>query len=622
MFILKLMLRLLSLIFVFLHISIYAQEYYWQQEIKYDIKVELDDKTHIYQGYQDIAYRNNSPDTLKRLFFHLYYNAFRPGSMMDVRSRSIEDPDPRIGDRISQLKEDEAGYLRVNSFKIKGESQEIFEHGTILEVKLSKPILPGKQAKIELDFEGRVPVQIRRSGRDSKEGVAYSMSQWYPKLSEYDELGWHADSYVEREFHGVWGEFNVSITLDSAYTIGGTGVLQNPEEIGHGYEVKKGKLKRPDSNKLTWEFKAENVHDFMWAADKDYIHTWRDVDGTRLHFFYKDEDGLKANWERLPDYTERALKYANKTYGQYPWPQYSVIQGGDGGMEYPMATLITGRRKFGSLVGVTVHELVHSWYQSILANNEGLYSWLDEGFCQYGSARIMSYLFKPDEDMRRPSYYDSYLNLTASGKEEPMSTMADHFKTNYAYSAATYSKGAVFLAQIGYIIGEEELLKALKRYYETWEFKHPTPERFIQTVQLSSGIHLKWYLKYFLNTTETIDYGIKTVGERQGSAYVALEKIGHMPMPIDLVVTYADGEVEHYNIPLRMMHGSKTYDTGVNYVVAEDWPWTSKNYELSLKRPLDQVLKVEIDPTRRMADVNPANNVIDLQEKMQLESPN
>jgi len=588
-----------------------AQDSYWQQKVEYEMEIDFDDSEHRYDGKQRLTYFNNSPDTLFKAYFHLYFNAFQPGSMMDVRSRTIEDPDPRVGDRIAGLAEEEIGFLRVKSLMQKGDPVTFKEVGTILEVELAKPILPGKKTRFEMEFQGQVPVQIRRSGRNNREGIAYSMSQWYPKISEYDEMGWHPDPYIGREFHGVWGDFEVEITIDSAYTIGATGVLQNPKEIGHGYLDQSDKLKRPEGDRLTWKFSAENVHDFVWAADEDYAHEkFTTASGTDIHLFFQDTKDLHTNWGKLPEYIERMFEYANDHFGEYPYPQYSVIQGGDGGMEYAMATLITGQRKFSSLVGVTVHELMHSWYHMLLATNEGMYPWMDEGFTTFASSKVMSYLFNPEEDTRRGRYYDSYISLATSGREEPMSKLADHYKTNYAYGAASYSKGAVFIAQLGYIIGQENLDKGLLRYFQKWSFKHPTPNDFIRVMEMTSGMELKWYLNYMLNTTETIDYGISAVKGMDGKTAVELERIGYFPMPIDLYVAYKDGTSETINIPLRMMRGHKPSPDGVEFTVAEDWPWTHPTYTLELDADPKEIDRIVIDPTKRMADVDPSNNEV------------
>ena len=211
--------------------------------------------------------------------------------MMDERSRAIEDPDSRVENRISLLKNDEIGKLYPSSLLQDGNKVTYKVVGTILEVTLAQPIPPKSTTTLDMEFEGQVPVQIRRTGRDNKEGIKYSMSQWYPKMSEYDYAGWHANPYVAREFHGVWGNFDVSLTLDSRYIVAATGILKNGNEIGYGYEeegikVKKHKKKVP----LTWQFIAENVHDFVWAADPDYVHKTVQVPGGPIvHFFYQED---------------------------------------------------------------------------------------------------------------------------------------------------------------------------------------------------------------------------------------------------------------------------------------------------------------------------------------------
>ncbi|MCG8522418.1 MAG: M1 family metallopeptidase, partial [Pseudomonadales bacterium] len=354
----------------------------------------MDVKTYRYTGTQKLVYTNNSPDELSRVYYHLFFNAFQPGSEMDIRLQNIKDPDKRMmeGDksRIASLSEDEIGYLHAKTLTQDGQPVRFTEEGTILVVDLAKPIPSGGKTTLEMTFDGQVPLQIRRSGRNSKEGVALSMSQWYPKLSEYDFEGWHANPYIAREFHGVWGDYDVKITLDKEYTIGGTGYLQNPNEIGHGYETPGTKVKTKGKT-LTWHFKAPMVHDFMWGADPDYIHdVYQMENGPTLHFFYKDKPELQENWKNLQPKTAEAMTFFSNNIGKYPYDQYSVVQGGDGGMEYAMSTLITGEREFGSLVGVMVHEMAHSWFQHVLATNESKHEWMDEGFTSFISSLCMN----------------------------------------------------------------------------------------------------------------------------------------------------------------------------------------------------------------------------------------
>lgn len=588
------------------------QDYYWQQHVDYTMEIDMDVEDYQYTGTQELVYTNNSPDTLYQVFYHLYFNAFQPGSQMDVRSRTITDPDDRVGDRISKLSPSEIGYLKVKSLKQDGKKVDAKTVGTVLEVTLPDPILPGEKTTFKMKFKGQVPVQIRRSGRNNEEGVALSMTQWYPKMAEYDFEGWHADPYIGREFHGVWGDFDVKITIDEDYIIGGTGYLQNGNEIGYNYQDEGVEVSHKGGKEtLTWHFIAPRVHDFAWAADPEYIHDKLVAeDGTVLHFLYQDHPEIIANWEKLQPLTEELLLFYNQHIGPYPWKQYTVIQGGDGGMEYAMATLITGGRELGSLVGVTAHEFAHAWFQHLLATNESKNEWMDEGFTTYISTLAENQIMSSEENPLQGAYR-GYIYLANSGKEQPLSTHADRYKYNMAYGLAAYSKGAVFLGQLGYVIGEENLAKTLKRYYDVWKFKHPTPNDFIRIAEKVSGAELDWYLTDFTRTTNSIDYAIKNVAENDKETTVTLERINLMPMPIELMVTYTNGDKEMIYIPLQMMRWEKPDETNesIERIVAKDWAWAYPTYKVSLDHPKSDIEKIEIDASFLMADVDRANNI-------------
>ena len=588
----------------------HAQDFRWQQRADYLMDVKLDVATHKIRGTQRLTYHNNSRDTLHKVFYHLYFNAFQPGSMMDVRSRSLPDPDPRVEDRIVHLKPEEIGYQHIQSLKHDGKDVSFHVTGTIMEVALKKPLLPSAKAVFEMEFEAQVPLQVRRSGRDNREGISYSMTQWYPKIAEYDHLGWHAYPYVAREFHAVWGDFDVKITIDPRFIIGGTGILQNPDKIGHGYEQPGTTVKRPEGD-LTWHFIAKNVHDFAWAADPDYRHEIASVPGGPvLHFFFQPGEKTTQNWTRLKDFTVKHFQFMNKTFGQYPYEVYSVIQGGDGGMEYPMCTLITGERSPGSLIGVTAHEVTHSWYQGVLANNEALYPWFDEGFTDFAANESLAAIFN-EEDPHGGSY-NAYFSLIKSGLQEPASQHSDHYNTNHAYSVAAYGMGAIFLHQLKYIIGEKNFYTGMRRYFNTWKFKHPEPNDFLRVMEKVSGMQLHWYYRYFINTTKTIDYAVRSVVENDGATYVTLSRIGEFPMPVDLLVTLRDGTKELYYIPLNETLGNKPIEDEKvlrNDLVA--WPWVNQTYSLRINRQPEEISSIEIDASQRMADVNRKNNKFD-----------
>ena len=605
--------RILYIIFinVFFYFQVSGQKTYWQQQISYDIDVDFNHQNHQFNLTEKITYYNNSPDNLNKVFFHLYYNAFQPGSMMDVRSRTIADPDSRVLDRIQKLNKDEIGFQKINSVVDGNNKNLIFnEQGTILEVILDKPLNPGKKLKLTISCRSQIPLQIRRTGRYNKENVAYSMTQWYPKMCEYDDEGWHSNPYIGREFHGVWGDFDVTINIDSSFVLGGTGIIQNPNEIGYGYENEKFKTKKYYGNKLKWHFKAEKVHDFAWAGDPFFIHEKTNLDnGTVLHFLHKD-DSLNNNWKLLQPYAKKCFEYMNKNYGEYPYKQYSIIQGGDGGMEYPMCTLITAEGSLKGLISVTVHESIHSWFQGILGTNESKYEWMDEGFCSYAQYEVLNYLY--DKNVLNPllRQYKSYYRLANSEFQEPLSTHSDFYNLNYVYGVNAYSKGSVFLNQLGYIIGSEKLKSGMKKYFNQWKFKHPTPTDFKKVMEYESNLELDWYFEQFIETVNTVDYSIFSVTEIDNKTKILIQRIGRVPMPLDISVTSSKSKITWYNIPLRIMRGSKEKDIiGENFKVISPWPWVYNFYEFIIDLPLEEVQKIEIDASTRMADINRSNNI-------------
>ena len=586
-----------------------AQPDRWQQKVNYEMEIDFDVSVHQFTGTQKLIYKNNSPDTLHKVFYHLYFNAFQPGSMMDVRAGNIQDPDRRIRKRIARLKDSETGYLRPLSLKQNGKTVQYHINGTVLEVQLNKPILPGKEVIFKMQFEGQVPLQIRRSGRDNAEGISYSMAQWYPKLCEYDYEGWHANPYIGREFYGTWGDFDVKISIDPSFVVAATGYCQNPNEVGYGYQDEGVEVMHSSNKKLTWHFNAPNVHDFVWAADPDYKHLKKEgPNGIMLHFFYQPDSITEKTWPLLPDITVNALEFMNEHFGTYPYKKYSVIQAGDGGMEYPMATLIKGRSSMEGLVGVTVHEFFHSWYQMVLGSNESLYAWMDEGFTSYASAYTMQYIRDSKNDPLQRSY-NNYYFIVKSGNEEPLSSHADHFNTNRAYSVAAYSKGAVTLGQLEYIMGKEVFDRAFRRYFSTWKFKHPNPTDFKRIMEKESGLELDWYFLDWVGTTRTIDYGIRSVISYGDKTMVTLERTGQMPMPVEVVVEYNNGDKEKYYMPLRIMRGEKQDDQAMPRKVLPDWPWTYPTYTFSIPVSGEDIKSIEIDPSKRMADINQSDNI-------------
>ena len=592
---------------------------YWQQEVDYKMVVDIDVESHQYEGIQSLVYNNHSPDTLKSVYFHLFYNAFQPDSEMAIRLKNGKDPNTRFQVNFDTLQPQNQGYLKVTNLKQDGVNLVPKTAGTILEVPLAKPLLPNQSTEFTLAFSGQVPSMIRRAGKNSKDGVALSMAQWFPKMAEYDFDGWNAEPYLGREFHGVWGNFDVTITIDKNYTVAASGYLQNKEEVGHGFaDIKKAKAKR---GKLTLHFVAPKVHDFTWAADPDYIHDiYPGPNGVDLHFFYKDNPEIIENWKKLQPITASLMQFYNNTIGPYPYEQYSVVHGGDGGMEYAMLTLITGGRSYEGLVGVTAHELAHSWFQHVLATNEMKHEWMDEGFTSFISAYAEAAVLEKQDDFPIESSYIRYFALARSGNEQPQMTNANRYRYNYAYERTAYSKGAVFLAQLGYVIGQENLSKTLREYYREFKFKHPRPNDFRRVAERVSGIQLKWYLTDWTQTTNTIDYGIQSVVENdEDQTEITLRRLQEMPMPVDLLVNLKNGQQKLYYIPLTIMRGQKENPYNMPWTQLEDWSWANPEYRFLIDLPKEDILSVVIDPTFFLADINRENNLY-LQEERETSS--
>ena len=598
---------------LFLFSPLLFSQNYWQQKVDYEMSVDVDVSSFLFSGKQKLLYTNNSPDTIQKVFYHLFFNAFQKGSEMAVRIKTGKDKNRRFKIDLDTLLPSEEGFLKVFNLKQSGKKIRSKVSGTILEVALSPPIPPKKSTLLTLDFKGQAPVMVRRAGRNSADGIALSMAQWFPKMAEYDYDGWNAEPYLGREFHGVWGDYDVKISIDKDYVVAASGYIQNPDAVGHGYSASSKKKKK---GKITWHFIAPQVHDFTWAADPDFIHDiYPGPNNVDLHFFYKNKDSNLPNWKNIQPITAELMVFFNKTIGRYPYKQYSVVQGGDGGMEYAMLTLIARERSFESLVGVTSHELAHSWFQHVLATNEMKHEWMDEGFTSYISDLAENEVLQKDLVFPHAGSYRGYLRLALSGFEQPQSTNANRYDYNMAYESTAYSKGSVFLGQLGYIIGPKNLAKTIKEYYKEFKFTHPRPNDFRRVAERVSGIQLKWYLTDWTQTTNVVDYAIKKVVGIEDKTKVYLRRIGSMPMPLDVLVSFSGGQKKLFYIPIPLMRGKKQNPYSFNWEVLNDWPWAFPEFSFIINKNVDEIESIIIDPSFYMADIDRDNNVYEAAEK-------
>lgn len=595
----------------------------WQQKVDYSIEVDMDVKKGQYDGKMNVEYFNNSQDELSKIYFHLYYNAFQPGSLMDIRLKHIKDPDKRMvhtkgtkekpifESKIASFDDTQIGFHKIKSIKQNGKTLNYKVMGTIMEVVLDKAVSPNSSVKLNLEWKAQVPDIVRRGGKHSAEGIEFSMTQWYPKIAAYDNEGWHLDEYIAREFYAPFGDFDVKITLPSNYIIGSSGKLQNEDKMP-GYSNHSIKNK-----KNTWHFIAENIHDFAWSADTKFRVDKEIIkNGPTIYYLYDqnlDKEYLK-NWTEVQPLVSQFFTFMSDTFGKYPWETYTIVQGGDGGMEYGTSTLVTGRRSFDSLLGVIYHEVAHSWFQHMFAINETKEEWMDEGFTSYAEARGRNEIMNKNKNILNPyqKAYDGYYYLADSNVEEPLSLLSDYYNQNFSYSLAAYYKGQVYVSQLAYIIGQDNLDKTFQAFHDTWRFKHPKSFDFQKIAQKISGINIKWYQNMWINTIRTIDYGIEKVENNK----VTLKNYSDFPMPLDVLVEFKDGTKKLYYIPLHAMRGEKPKEEqfykNIEQEVLPAWGWTYPTYEFEVDKEIE---RIEIDYTFRLADVNRYNNIYPKEKK-------
>lgn len=579
---------------------------YWQQKVEYQIDVRLDDQTHAVQGRVKLKYFNNSPDTMKRVFFHLFWNAIQPGSAYAGSLKQKEDLE--TAQKFDALTPAEMGKQDIFSVQQNGGAATFKVNGTILEVEMNRPLFPNDYATFDIAWQGQVPVMLDRAGRENSSGVAYSFGQWYPKICVYDRFGWHATPFIGREFYGDFGSYKVNITLPKKYSVAATGMLKNANTLGFGYEDT-GVTPPPNYGLVNvWKFEADNVHDFAWVADPEFVHDKIKVrDGLALHFFYQPSPETTAAFKAIEQFAADNFAYAESRFGKYLYPQFTFAQGGNRGMEYPMMTMLNIQKNDNWTVPVAAHEWLHNWFYAMIGNNESEEYWLDEGMTSYAASVVQDHA-SPDPSAPITRTALKRVVEKAAQNLEPVSTPANMVATDNAYRYNAYVKGESFLWQLQYIVGDEAFQKGMLRYYTDWHFKHPGGDDFIRAIERTSGMELDWFYSGWIKTLKTIDYAVENVRfDGAGATKIVLKNAGSLPMPVELLIEYNDGTSERHYIPLDLQYSDKLFPAG-NVVAHEPWIFSMDTYEFRLEKPVTNIKAVTVDPDGRTADMKPENN--------------
>ncbi len=607
---------------------------YWQQDVQYKINASLDDKTDIITGTEELSYWNNSPDTLKFVYFHLYENAFQPGSYTDDLHKN-NGYNVQYGKYEAQGKDEE-----VTSISIDGQTVKAELDNTIMKVWLTKPLLPNSSVKFNLTFKTYFDAgTIRRRMKLYKTfgSKHYDGVHWYPRIDVYDrKFGWETDQHLTREFYGDFGTYDVELTLPNNYILDATGVMINeqemlPAELRQRLDISNFRTKPwesppsviipADGTTKTWKFHALNVHDFAFTASPNYRIGESNWNGIRVIALCEEQHC--SGWQNATAFTAKVIEFYSTHVGMYAYPKMVIADAQDG-MEYPMLTLDGGRDPdYRSLLA---HEVGHNWFFGMVGSNETYRALLDEGFTQFIDSWCMHSLdgdyvvhpqyksnyvtkFKEDEKVINTEAYNRYISEAATGDETIIDQHSDHFNGALRHGGGysmVYMKTATMLYNLQYVLGDSLFAAAFANYFNQWKFCHPYVEDFRNSMIQYTHVDLNWFFDEWLTQGQTIDYSVKCVkkGDSTDTYLVKFERNGRMQMPIDFTVVSKDGKHYNYYIP------NTWYEKKTNATILPRWIGWDKirpTYTAKVVVP-NGISNVIIDTTHRLADVNMLDN--------------
>ncbi|GEO08063.1 M1 family metallopeptidase [Segetibacter aerophilus] len=508
------------ILFVYFHSSAQnVQSNYWQQYLRYNIKAQLNDKENSVTGSETIVYKNNSPQSLSYIWFHIYPNAYKN------QSTALFQQIKSDAQRKEKLKQPTTGYISNLAFTVNGSKAMIEPHPNaqyidVIKVVLPKPLQPGDSATIATPFKVQLPSYFSRSGFADGE---FMVCQWYPKPAVFDKDGWHEMPYLDMgEFYSEYASYNVNITLPSQYIVSATGILQTPSEAALYKTIgafntankagKEPKLYVPTSaaETKTLNYYADSVPDFAWFADKGFIIEYDTLSlqsGKVIDAYTFHHNNSNTQWANSIDYVKDAVKHYSAWIGEYAYPTVQAVEGpknnSSGGMEYPTVTLITSPdAKPQTLDAVIAHEVGHNWFMSMLGSNERIHPWMDEGMNSYYQFRyeaekyrsnaifgdrIPAALKKLDEGTFQASVYRVMMTIPI---QSPVETPSASYSSSEDYGLTAYVKAAEWMHLLESSIGREKVDSAFRHYFSLWKFKHPQPADMKAAFEQATGASL------------------------------------------------------------------------------------------------------------------------------------
>ncbi len=526
---------------------------YWQQDVRYTVRAALDEPSGVLAAAGRIVYRNNSPDTLRAFYVHLYLNAFRPGSRWAESER-------REGvRRFGELPDPYHAFERLGRVSVDGASAAprypFAPDSTVAGFDLPRPLAPGDSLVVELEWRSRPSVIPRRQARA---GRRFDFAQWYPKVVVYDRLGWQTRPlYMAGEFYGEFATYDVSLDLAADQIVGATGV---PVEGDPGWSGARATSSTPVTLQSEWygeraapgvlaqwgpagpgrkrvRFHAEQVHDFAWTLNPDYVYEEGRFGPTVLRTLYLPQDRASWGGGLVIGRMGRLLAWMDTIFGAYPWPQFTAVHRIEGGgTEFPMMVMNGGPGE-----GLIFHEGGHEYLYGILGNNEWREGWLDEGFTSFQSG-WHAQLGRPAAPGRNAQ--QTILGMDLDGWSQPLSLPAELYTDFSVYNQMVYSKGALFFEMLRYVVGEDAFRRGLREYYARWKLRHVDEHALRGAMESASGQDLSWFFAQWLHETPLVDYRLGDVRrERTPEGWrtrITVERLGDGRMPVDIAVPLPD----------------------------------------------------------------------------------
>jgi hypothetical protein len=577
---------------------------YWQQEASYRITASLDTGTDVLRGSETIHYVNHSPDTLSFVWVQIEQNIFARNS---ITYQLNQPPLHFAGGAVFDFTgKGFIGGITIERFASGGKDLPRTEYGTMMRVDLSVPLAPG--GATDFDVAWQFPVPPYGGGRMGRIGNRlYEIGQWYPRLVVYDDVnGWNPLPYIGAgEFYLEYGDYDVTLTLPAGFVVAATGTVQNPEVVYTADQrarleraktsdsavaiITKAEATTPDSRRTmgtkSWHFTASNVRDFAWAASPDFRWDASGWNGVLINTLYRPE---ATPWEEANRMARFTIRHFSETWGQYPWPHATTVEGLIEGMEYPMLTFVPAIAKREDQFWVLMHEFGHEWFPMTVGSDERRYPWMDEGFntfIDYGAAEGYFKGTAYGDTVRRELLTDYTISATP-GNEQPLITKPVE-QRDLAWGA--YQKPALMLTELrDAVLGRETFERAMREYVRRWRFKHPQPADFFRTISNVSGRDLDWFWREWVFTTARLDQAIDSVKVGTDSASVFLSNRAQMVMPVTLELRYADGTSERKQLPIEMWNLGSRFTARV--AVAK------------------RLVGVVVDPESRYPDINRGNN--------------